>query len=78
MNTARPTSAARLSVSWTNATLRLGLTGTLGRTYITEASTNLIAWTPNATNLLSSNPTNVLASGFTGHRTRFYRAKNGR
>lgn len=69
---------ARLSVSWTNAAPRLGLTGTSGRTYITEASTNLIAWTPIVTNLLSGTSTNVLDTGFTGHRARFYRAKNGR
>ena len=69
---------ARLSLQWTNAAPRLGLTGTPGRTYITEASTNLIAWTPIVTNLLSGNSTNVPDPGFTGHRARFYRAKNGR
>ena len=69
---------ARLSVSWTNTAPRLALAGTPGRTYITEASTNLIAWTPIGTNLLSGTSTNVFDPGFTGHRARFYRAKNGR
>ncbi len=69
---------ARLSVSWINAAPRLGLAGTPGRTYTIEASTNLIAWTPIVTNLLSGNSTNALDPGFTGHRARFYRAKNGR
>ncbi len=69
---------AQLSVSWSNAAPRLGLTGTPGRTYITEASTNLIAWTPIVTNLLTGAATNVADGGFTGHPTRFYRAKNGR
>jgi hypothetical protein len=69
---------ARLSLRWSNGEPRIELFGTPGHPYITEVSTNLIHWTPIATNRLVSTSTNLVESGFSGHDARFYRASNWR
>lgn len=69
---------ARLALGWTGNLPQLGLTGTAGRSYITEASTNLIDWMATTTNTLVSTSTDVQDAGYTGQRSRFYRAKNWR
>jgi len=69
---------ARLALRWASGAPRLELSGTPGRTYITEASTDLMNWAPIATNRLVSISINVLDSGYQGQPARFYRAKNGR
>lgn len=69
---------ARLSLQWTNSLPRIGLNGLPGHSYITEASTNLIHWTPIATNLLLTASTNVSDASAGGHPVRFYRARNVR
>lgn len=68
----------RLSLQWTSDMPRLELNGTPGRSYITEVSTNLITWTPLATNRLVSAWTTVLDTGYQSQPARFYRTKNGR
>ena len=56
----------------------IALSGSPGRSYITEASANLQDWQPFATNTLVSGFTNVLDPGGLGEPTRFYRARTGR
>jgi len=69
---------ARLSLHWGNGQPRIDLFGTPGHPYITEASTNLIQWTPISTNRLVSTSTNLVDAGYGGQPTRFYRASNWR
>ena len=69
---------ARLLLQWNGDLPRIELSGTPGRSYITEVSTNLIDWTPIATNRLASVSTDVLDTGYQGQSARFYRAKSGR
>jgi hypothetical protein len=69
---------ARLALQWANGQPRINLSGTPGRPYITEASTNLMNWISIATNRLVSVSTNVSDLNFNGHAARFYRAVNGR
>lgn len=69
---------ARLSLRWSNGQPRIDLVGTPGHPYITEASTNLIHWTPISTNRLVSTSTNLSDARFSGQPTRFYRASNWR
>jgi hypothetical protein len=69
---------ARLSLRWSNGLPTIDLFGTPGHPYITEVSTNLIHWTPIATNRLVSASTNLVDASFTGHPARFYRASNWR
>ena len=69
---------ARLTLRWVNGLPRIDLNGSPGHSYITEASTNLILWSPIATNRLVSASTNLVDSSFSGHPTRFYRASNWR
>lgn len=69
---------ARLSLQWTNSLPRIGLNGLPGHSYITEASTNLIHWTPIATNLLLTASTNVSDASASNHPARFYRARDER
>jgi hypothetical protein len=69
---------ARLSLQWIADALRLDLAGTPGRSYITEASTNLLNWTPISTNYLTTASTNIVNTDHRGHPTRFYRAINWR
>ena len=69
---------ARLSLRWTGDMPGIELKGTPGRTYITEASMNLVNWTPIATNRLVTVPTIVVDIGYEGLPARFYRAKSGR
>jgi hypothetical protein len=69
---------ARLSLRWANSAPQLDLTGSPGHSYITEVSTNLIHWTPLATNRLTSGSTTVPDPSFNGHSARFYRAINWR
>jgi hypothetical protein len=72
---ARP---ARLSLQWIGGLPRLGLAGSSGHSYITEASTNLIDWTSISTNHLTTASTNIVDTGYSGHPSRFYRAINWR
>jgi hypothetical protein len=67
---------ARLSLQWINSLPWIDLYGTPGHPYITEASTNLIHWTPIATNRLISTSTQLVDATFDGHAARFYRASN--
>lgn len=69
---------ARLSLRWSGGQPRIDLYGTPGHPYITEVSTNLIHWTPIATNRLVSASTNLMDASFGGHSARFYRASNWR
>lgn len=69
---------ARLSLRWDGGRPRIDLAGSPGHSYITEVSTNLIHWTPIATNRLVSATTNLVDAGFPGHPARFYRAGNWR
>ena len=69
---------ARLSLRWDGGKPRIDLAGSPGHSYITEVSTNLIHWTPIATNRLASTTTNFVDAGFPGHPARFYRAANWR
>jgi hypothetical protein len=69
---------ARLSLQWSNGLPRLDLAGTLGRSYITESSTNLTNWTAIATNLLTTASTNIANTGHSGYPTKFYRSINWR
>lgn len=69
---------ARLSVQWIGSVPELDLAGTPGRTYVTEASTNLTNWTSISTNLLTTPSTNIVNTGYTGFPTRFYRSINWR
>lgn len=67
---------ARLSLHWSDGQPRINLEGTQGHPYITEASTDLIQWTPVSTNRLASTSTNLTDASFSRHPTRFYRASN--
>lgn len=69
---------ARLALQWTNSLPAITLNGPPRHTYITEASTNLIQWTPIATNLLLTASTNVSDSGAINQSARFYRARTER
>jgi tartrate-resistant acid phosphatase type 5 len=69
---------ARLSLQWSNGAPRLDLAGTLGRSYITEASTNLTNWIAISTNVLTTAATNIVNTGHNGHPTKFYRSINWR
>ena len=72
---ARP---ARLSLQWIGGLPRLGLTGTPGRSYITEASTNLTNWTSISTNRLTTASTNIFNTSPNGDSSKFYRSINWR
>ena len=72
---ARP---ARLRLQRTNGLPSIDLNGSPRHEYITEASTNLIHWTPIATNHLLTASTNVSDANSSNHPARFYRARNGR
>ena len=60
-----------------DGTVQFTFTGTSGRTYITEASTDLISWTPISTNQLSGTLTNITDTAAGGLTRRFYRARLG-
>ena len=68
---------ARLAFRTTGPLLQLELTGSPGRTYITEASGNLSNWNAISTNLLTTTSTNV-TDAEPPRQTRFYRAMNWR
>jgi len=53
---------------------QLGLQGISGQTYIFEASTNLVEWTPLSTNVSPSGVLLFIDSGATNYPYRFYRA----
>ena len=61
------------SVSLTNGTVRLFFTGTIGATYVLQASTNLINWTPVATNVAPAGVFEMIDPQASQFRSRFYR-----
>lgn len=67
---------AKLSLRWVESRPQIELVGTPGHPYITEVSTNLVDWSPLATNRLKSVSTNLIDSSFNGQPARFYRASN--
>ena len=69
---------ARLSLQWISGAPRLDLAGSVGRSYIAQASTNLTNWVSISTNLLFTSSTNIANTGHTGRSSRFYRAINWR
>jgi tartrate-resistant acid phosphatase type 5 len=69
---------ARLSLQWISGAPRLDLVGSVGRSYIAQASTNLTNWVSISTNLLLTSSTNIANTGHTGRSSRFYRAINWR
>jgi tartrate-resistant acid phosphatase type 5 len=65
---------ARLTLQWVGGVPRLDIEGSSGRSYITEASTNLIDWTSISTNRLSTPSTNVVNTAHASRPANFYRA----
>jgi hypothetical protein len=57
----------------TNNVFQLGFSGMVGSNYVLQASTNLINWTPVATNLAGSNLFNLFDSSAGNFQYRFYR-----
>jgi tartrate-resistant acid phosphatase type 5 len=69
---------ARLSLHWKSGAPELRLAGSPGRSYITQASTNLTNWTSIWTNHLTTPMTNVVNTAHGGRDSLFYRTVNGR
>lgn len=58
-----------------NGALQFSLFGSAGRSYIIEGSTNLMNWTPLATNAPVSNLIQFIDAGATNYPSRFYRGR---
>ncbi len=60
---------------FTNNTFQLGFSGVSGNTYVLQATTNFINWTPISTNIASTNLFNLFDPSATNFRYRFYRVQ---
>jgi hypothetical protein len=60
---------------FTNGTFGLQLSGTPGKTYILQGSTNLFSWIPVSTNMPASSPFLLIDPTAANFRYRFYRAE---
>ena len=68
---------ARLEVVASSLPFQLRLNGSAGQNYITEASTDLLSWTPISTNSPASGGVIVTDPQSPGFTSRFYRARLG-
>jgi hypothetical protein len=66
---------ARLSLSVAASQVQIELAGTPGRSYVTESSEHLLAWTALSTNQMSSAGTATFSGAFSTFAPRFYRAR---
>jgi len=64
---------ARLTPRLTSNQIVVRIAGTSGRSYLTEASTNLVYWSPISTNLIEGGPATVTDDRL--RNARFYRAR---
>jgi hypothetical protein len=59
----------------TNGGFGMTLSGTPGKTYVLQGSTNLFNWVPVNTNVPASSPFSLVDPGAANFRYRFYRAE---
>ena len=55
--------------------VQMGFMGASGNTYMLEASTNLLNWTPISTNMAETNLFNLLDPNASNFQNRFYRVR---
>jgi hypothetical protein len=63
-----------LSPNFTNGVFQMQLVGSIGSNYVLQASTNLVNWTPLATNPATTNLLNFIDPHSSNYPNRFYRA----
>ena len=66
----------QLQIGWSNGLVQLKLFGSVGNTYVLQASTNLLYWQPTSTNAIPPSGVALWSESAINHSRRFYRLVN--